>query len=69
MDKYNAFGCNFNIIVADGQWVPYRINKQNYYSAFGTAANGSASMDEHTTQKLLEEEAAAMEKFRVSFNF
>jgi hypothetical protein len=35
-------------------------------SAFGTAANGSASMDEHTTQKLLEEEAAAMEKFRNS---
>ena len=32
-------------------------------SAFGTAANG-ANIDEKTAQKLLEEEAAAMEKFR-----
>jgi len=32
-------------------------------NAFGTAANG-ANIDEKTAQKLLEEEAAAMEKFR-----
>jgi len=32
-------------------------------NAFGTAANGAA-IDEKTAQKLLEEEAAAMEKFR-----
>eukprot|EP00092_Neocalanus_flemingeri_P052867 GFUD01061960.1.p1 GENE.GFUD01061960.1~~GFUD01061960.1.p1 ORF type:complete len:540 (+),score=113.27 GFUD01061960.1:49-1668(+) len=32
-------------------------------NAFGTAANGAA-IDERTAQKLLEEEAAAMEKFR-----
>jgi len=36
---------------------------QGGHSAFGTAANG-ANIDEKTAQKLLEEEAAAMEKFR-----
>jgi len=36
---------------------------QGGHSAFGTAANGS-NIDERTAQKLLEEEAAAMEKFR-----
>merc|ERR1719348_1028670 len=36
---------------------------QGGHSAFGTAANGS-NIDEKTAQKLLEEEAAAMEKFR-----
>ena len=35
----------------------------NICSAFGTAANG-ANIDETTAKKLLEEEAAAMEKFR-----
>ena len=35
----------------------------SFLSAFGTAANGAA-IDEKTAQKLLEEEAAAMEKFR-----